>query len=422
MLRKCIATLALAQLVVGTAVAQGSGGPSPYSLYGYGDKRYNAHSIISAMGGVGANFFDRSHVNTSNPASYPHLSRTVYEVGIHTDLVHFKTHLSSDSRSTTYVSQVDLVLPFKRSALLLGFSPFSTTDYNGRESDPKDADAFTVHDAEGGLNSFVMGYAYQITEGLSLGINVNYVFGNKTYSILSGRAGVQRLTEQRETSHEKGFRFTGGAIYTRELKGGKSLNIGATYSSGTQLQTEHDQLVYTFAYSGDGTGRQISSDTIHRREDIKGTLDLPFHTALALGLRKELKFGYGVQADFENFQNFRIDGKRRPDFKNSVRFAAGGYWIPKYNAIQDYFSRVTYRFGTFYEGTHLKLNGQRIKDLGVSLGLGLPVGMEGETTLNLGLVLGRRGTVAKGLVQEDYMSLRLCLSFGEKWFQQRQYD
>ncbi|MEH0007445.1 MAG: hypothetical protein V6Z82_01845 [Flavobacteriales bacterium] len=421
MAKRVIAVLAFAHLMLGTLSAQGND-VSPYSLYGYGDRRYNAHAIVSAMGGVGANFFDGTAINTVNPASYVHLRQTTYEVGIHTDIAQFKTHLSSDSRSATYISQVDLALPLKRSAFLLGFLPFSATGYNGRESDPKSADAFVAHDADGELNAFVMGYAYQITQDFSLGIHVNYVFGNKTNDVISGQGDAQLLTDQRETSHTKGFYFTGGAIYTKGLKDGKNVNIGATYSLGAQFQTEYDRLVYTFRYAGDGTGRQTTLDTISPEKGAKGTLDLPFRAALALGLSRDRKFGYGAQADFENFQNFKIDGKRQPDFKNSVRLAAGGYWIPKYSDTRNYFSRVTYRFGTFYEGTYLHLNGKRIRDGGVSFGLGLPMGIERASTLNLGLILGRRGTVANRLVRENYMNLRLCLSFGERWFRKRKYD
>lgn len=421
MTRKAVFVAFIACLTLGSLRAQHSA-ISPYSSYAYGDRRYNADAIIAAMGGVGVNFFDTDHINTSNPASYARLRLTTYQLGINTDASYFRTAVDSDRRSSTYVSQAQLALPFKRSALLMGFAPFSAVGYDTRQVSDSDQDTFTAYSALGGLDMLLMGYAYQITEHISLGIHAAYLFGRVERHIISKQSQAQLLTDQGKTLHAKGAYFQGGLLYTTAVGHGKRFDLGATYAFGAPIRTKTDRLVYTFQYAGDGTGKQLPQDTILQRQGLSGTLDLPARAALALGWHRPLKFGYGVQADFENFENFKVDGKKQSGLKNSLRFGLGGYWIPKYNSFRSYFSRVTYRFGAFYENTMLQLNTQRIRDFGITFGFGLPVGHEERSNLNLGFLLGRRGTVEQGLIEENYLGLRLSLSFNDKWFRKRQYD
>ena len=60
-------------------------------------------------------------------------------------------------------------------------------------------------------------------------------------------------------------------------------------------------------------------------------------------------------------------------------------------------------------------------DIGVSLGLGLPVGGS-ASSINVGFELGKRGTTTAGLVQENYYNIYVSFSLSERWFIKRKYD
>jgi hypothetical protein len=49
----------------------------------------------------------------------------------------------------------------------------------------------------------------------------------------------------------------------------------------------------------------------------------------------------------------------------------GGYYLPDYNS--SYAKRIVYRGGLKYEKTGLVVNGESINDVGLTLGLGLPI-------------------------------------------------
>ena len=109
------------------------------------------------------------------------------------------------------------------------------------------------------------------------------------------------------------------------------------------------------------------------------------------------------------------------EFENSVRYAIGGFYVPKYNSFSSYFSRMTYRAGFRYENTGLVLNNRSINDYAVTAGLGLPLGGF-FSSVNAGFEYGKRGTTSYGLLQENYAAFSISLSFNDRWFVKRRFD
>ena len=62
-----------------------------------------------------------------------------------------------------------------------------------------------------------------------------------------------------------------------------------------------------------------------------------------------------------------------------------------------------------------------INDLGISFGLGLPLGNR-LSNLNLGFEYGKKGTTDNGLLEENYFNVRLSLSLNDLWFKKRKID
>ena len=91
------------------------------------------------------------------------------------------------------------------------------------------------------------------------------------------------------------------------------------------------------------------------------------------------------------------------------------------NSLTNYFQRVVYRYGFKYENTGMELRGEQLNDLGMSFGLGLPLG-KGLTYLNLGVEYGVKGKASSALVEEKYLNVRMSMSLGDKWFRKRKID
>ena len=63
----------------------------------------------------------------------------------------------------------------------------------------------------------------------------------------------------------------------------------------------------------------------------------------------------------------------------------------------------------------------QLDDFGVSFGLGLPV-YRSLSKINIAVQAGQRGTLANGLIREQYVRLSLGFSFADKWFNKYKYE
>lgn len=111
--------------------------------------------------------------------------------------------------------------------------------------------------------------------------------------------------------------------------------------------------------------------------------------------------------------------------QNSLRISLGGEYIPRYNSLR-FADRIAWRAGAYYEKTSLAINGSSVNDIGITFGVGLPVGrmlLPGAVSrINLGLAIGSRGSVTAHGLQENYIALRLGLNLNDVWFLRPRID
>ena len=104
----------------------------------------------------------------------------------------------------------------------------------------------------------------------------------------------------------------------------------------------------------------------------------------------------------------------------------GGEWIPELTSPK-FFRKVAYRLGGFYNSSFLTLSGNPINEIGITAGVGLPIGLynplgQSYSRINLGFNLSRRGTLESNLLQEMTFQFRLGVNLNDIWFIKRRVD
>ena len=107
--------------------------------------------------------------------------------------------------------------------------------------------------------------------------------------------------------------------------------------------------------------------------------------------------------------------------QNSSRISSGLEYTPEYNSISSFFKRCKYRLGISFNETPLNINNINIEDKSISFGIGIPV-KKNNTTYDLSITFGQRGTLSSNLIEEQYVKLSLNVSFDGIWFVERKYD
>lgn len=406
-----------------TVVFSQENNASPYSYYGIGDAKFKGTVENRSMGGLGI-IPDSIHLNLQNPATYSSLKWTTFTLGASNTQTKFKTSTQNDEANRTTFDYIAVAIPVKKLGFAFGIMPFTAVGYRieNESADPADGlMRFRRFNGNGGLNRVFGGASYKITPKFSVGAEFQYNFGQIETKSITGipDAAIQYPTREINNSDYSGASFNIGAVYQAKVSDKHEWVASATYTPQSTLKssTEREIATITLTNSND----EIVMDQIDQSISEE-KLRLPSKFSFGSGFGEARKWFVGAEYTFQESNELgnRFDAVTSAGFEAAHKFSLGGYYIPKYLSFNSYLSRMTYRAGLRYEKTGLVINGESINDMGVSLGIGLP--LLGGSNLNIGAEYGIRGTTSANLIQENYLNLFVSLSISDRWFVKRKYD
>ena len=402
-------TILIALGVSSIAVAQTI---SPYSKFGYGLLDNNATAAQMQMGGVGYAMNSGRQINIMNPASYAAADTLTFLFDMGVDLTNLHSSETATDGTRTSGSQwgggldyITMQVPIgKRMGASLGLVPYSSVGYAfGSEI----ANGLSERQGSGGINQLYLGFAGKIFKGFSLGFNASYLFGNVINDVtVTTDAGSESLFEQ--VIQVRDFRFQFGAQYNLDLGRDHRITAGLVYSPGKALLGNASVTKY-----------DVNADAA---PDTVATAKLRHNTSLAetwgAGLSYQWKKKLLVEADF-TFQPWsKVKTLQLPNFEGT-RFAdryQGALGASYTHAVRgNYFSRVTYRVGGFYNRDYIMAGSSHVREYGIGLGFGLPA-LQSKTLINIGVEYRHRAATDKNLLKENYLNIRLGINFNELWF------
>lgn len=404
------------------AIAQ-EGSASPYSFYGIGELKFKGTVENKSMGGISV-YADSIHLNILNPASLGKLKLTNFTIGGNQKFTTLKTNDDSAKGSTTTLDYIAVGLPMGKLSMSFGLMPYSSVGYKTGFKNPFTAEVGDGRfEGSGGVNKAYLAAGYQITDNFSLGLDVNYNFGKVTTDAIEITGTEPDQYHSRETNETKlsGVGINLGALYSAKLKNNLELVTGLTYSPKVNLSAENFRRISSIRFNSNGlvAGERDVIESDAKILDIK----LPSKLTIGAGIGKSKNWFAGI--DLTTLSTSKLNNRTfnndETEFKNATKFAFGGFYIPKYNSLTNYFSRVTYRTGFRYENTGLVIKNEDINEFGISFGVGLPVGRK-FSNVNIGFEYGTRGTTNSNLVKENFVNLNVSLSLNDRWFQKRKID
>ncbi|RWU06545.1 hypothetical protein DPV69_13145 [Pedobacter chitinilyticus] len=409
---------------------------SPYSKFGLGNLKGSVLPNQRAMGGISAGVFRSSYINNinmQNPASYAGINLTTLDIGMSGSFANLKTNTLSENSFNSSLSHLAMAFPVTmKSALSVGILPYSELGYNfsnrmtvGTTTDNTKTVDY-LYSGEGGLSKAYIGYGIQFGDHFRVGANAEYLFGNLIQNRSTeyvNEAGAINSRDQLKNS-VAGFNFSYGAQYDFRLGNKTSLVLGYSGSSASKLNSEKSQ--YITIYQKDSQGNELSAlDTLSAVENGKTNLKLPLVHNFGFTLVKENKWLIGADYRTGKWSEMSIDNVNQ-NLKDTYGFSVGGQFTPDVTAINGYFKRVDYRLGFTYDKTYIQMNNQDVKQMALTVGLGLPLqpayARSSFYKMNISAEIGRRGKVSNGLIQERYVNLHLGFMLNDKWFQRFRFD
>lgn len=397
---------------------------SPYSSFGYGDYRLSNDAANFGMGGVSSAYMSTygSQANFVNPAANINLNYTSFTFEGTLNASSFESNGLKSERSTTYISKLSLAFPM--GAKWRGgfnFQPFSSLGYDIVDIDTKASpNTYNSYKGEGDLNTVQLFTSYNISNNLAVGLKASYLFGGLDKKETYNTSNSILFTSYENSNDINGFTFTGGLAYTKKIKERNRLNLGLNYSIGSGLSSEQQYQVLTYGINP-LTKQKYNQDIVYE-ENSSTSLDLPQKIGVGISYGEDYRWNIGAQLDWEQNSKFKLKNENVA-FNDRFRTAVGGYIVPNINSYTNYFARVTYRGGAFFERTPISINGNDIQKYGITFGLGLPVGKASDPSeVNIGVELGQQGTEKDNLIKENFVNIKLSFTLNDSWFQRRKYN
>ena len=409
-------------------------GNSPYSQFGIGDLANTAFIRNMAMGNTGTSLAHPNFINNKNPALLTRNKLTIFEASLVGQNKKITKGALSQRSGGANISYLAFAFPLHQKwTSSVGLKPFSNVNYNVSFIDtsvaiPDDSTVLYTYQGDGGITQLYWANGIEILKGLSIGINISYLFGsiiNESVSqlIVDDLPDRYKMAFHTRTTLSD-FIFKTGIAYRQKISGKTWFNIGTAYDFGSKINiskynAKRDFTIQRQEENNFGFNQIISTDTIMK--DSSGFVKLPDRFQFGLGI--DNPGHWSVAADFStynwsSFRDFNVSSQTLP---NSFTISLGGELIPDIRSVNNYLKRITYRAGFSYSKTPIELKNQQIDDIGINFGVSLPV-RKSKSYLNLAFIAGRRGTTSNGLIKEQYFRAYAGISINDKWFVRRKVD
>lgn len=412
---------------------------SPYSRYGLGDLVPNQNVLSRAMGGISAGLSDLQSINFVNPASYANTVKTLFDVGIETDVRTLISTLPPDKFTSTnlVVSYMQFAVPIKMKkankkniflASAFGLRPVSRINYRIlRNSRLNNIDSLeTTYEGTGGLSQAYAGAALRIKD-FNIGFNFGYQFGNRDFntrlSFINDTVNYYKSNHGSETNFGGLFLNT-GVQYQVKLKNKDILRLGGYYTLQSNMRAKQRVVRETEVFDANGAAFRI--DSVFEATN-RGTIEYPSTFGLGFTYQSD-HWLFGADWESTRWSDYRFLGA--PDqLQNTWRLRAGTEYFPaKINTpVTKYFSFVRYRLGFFYGPDYINTSTSNRPEYGITLGAGFPLKLRRSfyetqsSMLNAAIEIGSRGNRQNNL-RENMVRISIGAALSDIWFRRAKYD
>lgn len=396
----------------------------PYSSYGIGSVNHYSNGILDGMGSVSYAMQNPYYINFRNPASYAAFDSLSFLADAAASIYYSKLSQQNITQKNSYAKPGYLAigLPVTRHwRTSVGIKPFSTVGYEIETTKEITGvgEVNYTYSGNGGLYQLYWGNAFKICKGLSIGLNVSYMFGtlfstsNTEFSentILNSFINDAYLLD--------GIYLEGGLQYFFNIGEKHRIGLGAVYSNTAYIWAKEKLLINS--YSG-GFVSTTTYDTVLYKDDLRGTLNIPQSVGAGLSYTFKDKLTVAADVTWQNWANFKFM-KPCDSLQNTIMTSVGAQFIPDPTSNK-FFKKMAFRIGGRYSSGELLLRNKPISEFGVCLGVGVPLtSFNTHSSLNILFEYGRTGTLVNDLFRQDYFRFSFCFTLQERWYQRVKLD
>lgn len=443
-------TLILVMLIACMGVSKAQNGFNlPFSQFGLGE--YGIGTNMAYAPGMGSTSFVRmgdNFVNPFNPATYAgvQMESFVLNIGLSFQIQSIANNNSKVNDADGTLDHLMIAFPIcKWWKTSLGLMPYGDVSYQStinQQIAVPGADWMqevkTIYDGSGEVSRLFWGNGFNITKQLSVGFNINYLYGtiNRAITHKHTAADTSFFMDSRSQNQMRvhDFTFDLGLHYNQPLGEHYELGIGLTCALPKTLSIEQQSLIYTFVNSANN---EYICNLIFPQEGESDTYTTeqkhPLEAGFGLSLTKDKKWMVEFNASYIEQQlvglsPFATSSTLSESTETpTTKFALGAAWLGDDDATS-YWKRIGINLGAHYYrsvlcteiySTTLSEKTYNFDEIGAGVAFTFPM-RKGKSQLVLNLNYTSFGTL--DVLRSNCFMIGLTLNSCEQWFIKRKYN
>ncbi len=390
----------------------------PYSQLGLGDLDDGYYNRTSGLANTGIAYRSNRFLINNNPASFSGLADQYFtmEIGLRGQYISYAGNqvnvASTESADLTFRKLILGIKVTKHWGSSIGILPYSTQNYEFNA--PYDIAGTTIQIANhyfqghGSVNRAYWANSYEFFHHLSIGVDASYIFGqlNQNDIIQSSANGATLVSTTNNTNLQNLYLTYGMQLYGRISKNW-NYAIGGTYSSKAALLAASTKLVLN-----------NDSVTLQNIQNQEGYMYLPQAWGLGIALTAKQKYTFVADYRYQNWNGVAAQNEypgQGYTIASAERGSIGFEISKKKNFYNTRIELSYFQTGLYYENSYLQINGQQIKDYGVTAGFGVN-SLKSPMAYSIVFQYGVKGTTRNDLIRENYADVTFLLNFGQIWY------
>lgn len=401
--------------VMMTAVSEQAAGQTrpnfPYSALGIGEYDYHAQGMLSGMGyGVSA-VRSNSYLNNANPASFSALQDKLVlgELSMTGNAATLQNDRTQARSSDFDISRFAVGLKANKFwGTSVGLLPVSTVDYQIVSPETTIGSGQTVnstYEGNGGIHEFYWGNGIRIGRHLSLGAQLNYLFGSLNQTEKVGYDVSNPILSSTQQTFLRNLNFSYGLQFYTNLSDKLEMAVALQYMSKRDLQASYTLSVVS------------GNDTLSNQATQDKYFTIPDRYRGGIALTYAHKFTVDFDYIFDEWGKLSQKNKN-VSLVNSTAYGLGIQWAPAGDETQYHYNileQLMFEGGVNYNNSYLEISGKQVRDVSVTLGGGF-YNRSRTVSLSMGLAIGEKEAPSSGLFTERYSNLYLNLVLRNIWF------
>jgi hypothetical protein len=391
-----------------------------------------SQSFNLGMGGVSLGMRGPAIINPQNPASYSAVDSLtlLFDIGASFSTARMSYDGSSVHPQNTRIDYIDASLRLANNlGLTFGLRPVTYVGYDFKSAQKmEDIDGYGERTAtytyagSGGMHKVFGGLGWAPFKNFSIGANVGYLWGDYSHSsiVTFSESAIQSLARY-YSGDINTYTLDFGAQLTARLAKQTTMTVGLTAGIGHKINEEANFINQKLNGSS-----SIGADTVH----VGNAYEMPWSFGAGVVVDHAGRWKVGADYSCQLWKNCRFPqlvstgGVQQFEsttnaFNNRHHISLGAQYMPRPDGFR-FKDRVSYRAGLSYSTSYIKVNNDDgPKSYKASVGVGLPIINQYSNRSVLNIAAEYEHVAASShLIKEDYLRLRLGLTFNARWFNQ----